>query len=110
MSVHGYRDYMCLLYYVIFHRKVNFSDIDDYHLSRYLATTIPNKQDGGRAGNTLYKELEKLVRILHISVVLNPADAFTLCYHPLTMIGRSVPRGVGLGKTTSLAILAKSIQ
>jgi len=100
-------------YYVILYRRVNFSDLDDHHLCRYLAVTVPDKKDGGRTGNTIYQELEELVRILHLRIVFmvfTPTDAFTLCYRPLAMTGQKFPRRLELGETTYLAFLAKSIQ
>ncbi|KAG1778358.1 hypothetical protein EV702DRAFT_1095979 [Suillus placidus] len=37
--------------------RVPFTAEDDHHLAFYIATVYPNPSDGGRAGNSLYKEL-----------------------------------------------------
>ncbi|KAJ7343144.1 hypothetical protein DFH08DRAFT_702737 [Mycena albidolilacea] len=37
--------------------RTAFSEDDDYHLVEYLATLIPDKSDGGRLGNNIYKSL-----------------------------------------------------
>ncbi|KAG2348277.1 hypothetical protein BDR05DRAFT_956848 [Suillus weaverae] len=38
-------------------RRVPYTAEDDHHLAFYIATVYPNSSDGGRTGNSLYKEL-----------------------------------------------------
>jgi len=43
-------------------RRVEYTDEDDDHLCFYMAQCVPDPKEGGRMGNAIYKELEKLVR------------------------------------------------
>ncbi|KAF7974245.1 hypothetical protein HWV62_13138 [Athelia sp. TMB] len=40
--------------------RIEFTPEDDASLCRWLADRVPNKDDGGRTGNTIYTDLEKL--------------------------------------------------
>lgn len=42
--------------------RAPFTEDDDNQLCRHLALRIPVKEAGGRTGDNVYKELEKLVR------------------------------------------------
>jgi hypothetical protein len=37
--------------------RKGFTDIDEMYLCEYLALRIPDKNEGGRLGNGVYKEL-----------------------------------------------------
>jgi hypothetical protein len=41
--------------------RVEYTDDDDDHLCYYLARRTPDPNEGGRMGNAIYKELERLV-------------------------------------------------
>lgn len=42
-------------------RRVEYTDDDDDHLCYYLARRTPDPNEGGRMGNAIYKQLERLV-------------------------------------------------
>lgn len=43
-------------------RRTEFTKRDDKHLGAYIAKRIPRKEDGGRTGNVIYRELCNEVR------------------------------------------------
>lgn len=68
---------ICVRSYVSFAnaliRRIPFTVEDDEHLAFYIATVFPNASDGGRTGNSIYKELtEELVcdSILSICILI----------------------------------------
>ncbi|TFK76205.1 hypothetical protein BDN72DRAFT_953988 [Pluteus cervinus] len=46
-------------------RRTEFTEDDDRHLARYLSTRIPYKEQGGRQGDNIYKDLCDLTKIIN---------------------------------------------
>ena len=77
-----------------------FSNADDEDLARFLALRIPYKENGGRTGNNVYKELVAEVRLTQ-----KPLDIF-ICSYLYT--GKQT--SLSMGSATYLAIVERALQ
>lgn len=51
-------------------RRQEYTHDDDMHLAAYIASRIPLKEEGGRTGNVIYKELCEEVRLIPMPLYL----------------------------------------
>ena len=93
--------------------RVEYTAEDDDHLCHFLAKRCPYLADGGRMGNAIYKELEKIVRISLSINLTNSRLTILACFvfFPLfigwVLVGSRLQES--LGSSTYMAVLAKSV-
>lgn len=94
--------------YLFFHReRVPYTAEDEENMVRWLATRMPHKADGGRAGNLEWQELCSRAAVRsNSSHTFSPSSSDIICIY----VYETAIRRERMGETPHLAIMARPLQ